>query len=74
MCDWGKKVDAIVEMLGFMDAPDYWKRMLATSLMAADDEAVARSGSEAGVVWFLPPNPDQVPLATNRVGVGRLFF
>ena len=64
----------MIDMLGFLEAPGYWKRMLACSLLGADVEATARGETQSGVFWFLPPNPEQVVLSTSRIGVGRLWF
>ena len=59
-------------MLGFLDALTFWKRMLAVNLILDDDEAAAKGVPDSGALWFLPPTPLKVPLATGVTGVGRL--
>ena len=68
------RIQAMIDMLGFLEAPGYWKRMLACSLLGADVEATARGETQSGVFWFLPPNPEQVAVCTSKVGVGRFHF
>jgi len=64
---------SVVQMLDFLDAPLYWKYIIASSW----------GGHEVGLVedahvpryrWFLAPNSERVRLSTDLDGVGILYF
>jgi len=67
-------LDSTVEMLGFLEAPPYWKRMLAASLVTADLEAMRCGDPEAKVTWFLPPVLSGVKVGFTERGVGKVWF
>ena len=67
-------IGSVVDMLAFLDAPLYWKRIVASSLTKRSAEAASAGESESPTRWYLPPNPEQVVVSTDKVGVGRLFF